>query len=134
MRESSRVVREYRRLAINMNMPPVDENLYVRVMRNRDIPYDTRCSTFDNQNNKTKKPDIPPRCSSLTTNCKLATANLSAQMSNDRNGFLTSDQTFRWKSLPTPLIGPKQINWTSDQVDIAQSKWEILTDDLTGLW
>ena len=51
---------------------------------------------------KTKKPDIPPRYSSLTTNCKSATVDLPAQPPNDRNKFLTSDQTFRQRSPNTP--------------------------------
>ena len=37
-----------------MNMPQVDENLYVRSLRKKDIPYDIRVSKFDNQNGKTK--------------------------------------------------------------------------------
>ena len=78
-----------------MNVPPLDENLYVSSLRNRDILHDVRLSTFDNQNSKTKKPDIPPRHSSSTTNCTLTTANLSAQLPSDRNKFLTLDQTFR---------------------------------------
>ena len=53
-----------------MNAPPADENIDVRLLRNKDIHYDTRLSTFDNQNSKTKKPDISPRCISLTTNHK----------------------------------------------------------------
>ena len=57
-----------------MNVPPVDENLYVKSLWNRDIPYktwlgpfdsqnsktkwpSTQLSTFDSQNNKTKQPD-----------------------------------------------------------------------------
>ena len=91
----------------------------MRSLRKRDIPYDTRlstfdnqnsktkkpdtrCSTFDNQNSKTKKPDIPPICRSLTTNCKLATADLSAQLPNDKNKFLTLGQTLRQRSPNTP--------------------------------
>ena len=31
---------------------------------------------FDNWNSKTKKPDIPPRHSSLTTNYKISTADI----------------------------------------------------------
>ena len=70
-----------------MNVPPADKNLYVRSLRKRNIPYDTRLSTFDNQNSKTKKPDMSPRHSSLTTNHKLTTADLSTQPSNDRSNF-----------------------------------------------
>ena len=45
--------REYRRLATNMNVPPVDENLYVRSLRNRNIPHDIRHTQSDNQISKT---------------------------------------------------------------------------------
>ena len=60
-----------------MKVPPVDKNLYVMSLRNRDIPYETRFTTFDNQNSKTKKPNIPPGHSSLTTNYKSTVADLS---------------------------------------------------------
>ena len=76
MPENSRIAGEYKRLNTNMNVPPVDENLYVRSFRNRDTPCDTRLITFNNQNSKRKKPDITPRCSSLTTNCNITTADL----------------------------------------------------------
>ena len=35
MTESSGVAREYRRLTTNINVPPVDENLYVRLLKQR---------------------------------------------------------------------------------------------------
>ena len=88
----------YRRLATNMNVPPVDENLHIRWLRNRNIPYNPRHRPFANQNNKTKKPDIPPTCSSLTTNHQMATADISAQLPSSRNKFLTFDQTCRHRS------------------------------------
>ena len=71
---------------MEMIVPPVDENLYVKSLQNRDIPNDTQCTTFDSQNSKTKQPDprlsksnkqnskavrptqVPPRCSSLKDN------------------------------------------------------------------
>ena len=31
--------REQNRLATKMNVPPVDDNLYVKLLQNRDIPY-----------------------------------------------------------------------------------------------
>ena len=101
-----------------MNLPLVDENLYVWLLRNRDIPYDIGLGTFNNQNSKTKKFNISPRHRSLTTNHKLATVDLLAQIPNDRNEFLTLDKTFRQKSPPMPLIEPEQIYWTYDQVYI----------------
>ena len=139
MTESNRVAREYRRLTTNMNVALVDENLYVRSLRYRDIPYDVKSSTSDNQNSKIKQPDtklstfdsqnsktknpIPSsKCSSLSINHKPVTADLSAQSSNDRNKLLTLDQTFRQISPPTPLRGSKQINWTSDQVNINRAR------------
>ena len=103
MTDSSRIAREYIRLTINMNVSPVDENLYVRSLRNRAIPYDIRLCTFDNQNTKIKKYDSPPRCSSLTTSHKLTTADLSAQLPHNRNKCLTLDQTFRQRSPQHPL-------------------------------
>ena len=57
MTESKRVAREYKQLTTNMNMALIDENLYVRLLRNRDIPYDIRTSTFDNQSSKPKQSD-----------------------------------------------------------------------------
>ena len=79
-----------------MNVLLVDENLYVRVLQNRDIPYntglstsdnqnskikqpDTRHITFDNQNTKAVKPKTPPRHSSIKSNCEHTTTDLSAQ-------------------------------------------------------
>ena len=47
--------RQQKRLATEMNLPYV-ENLYVKSLRNRDIPYKTRLTTFDSQNIKTKQP------------------------------------------------------------------------------
>ena len=54
----------------------------------------------------------------MTTNCKLAVADLLAQPSNDRNELLALDQIFRQRFPPTPLIGPEQTNWTSGQINI----------------
>ena len=100
MAENSRMVREYRRLTTNMNVPLVDENLYVRLLRNRNIPYNIRHRQFDNQNGKTQKPDMPPRCSSLTINHKATSADISAQLSSSRNNFLTLENAFRQRSPP----------------------------------
>ena len=40
-----------------MNVALVDENLYIRSLRNGWITYDIKISTVDNQNSKTKQPD-----------------------------------------------------------------------------
>ena len=39
-----------------MNVPYVEENLYVKSLWNRDIPYETQVTTFDIKNIKTKQP------------------------------------------------------------------------------
>ena len=46
MTESNRIAREYKSLTTNKNVAPVDENLYARSLRNRDIPYDIRTSAL----------------------------------------------------------------------------------------
>ena len=53
-----------------MNVPPVDENLYIKALRSGNIPYDTRHRQLDSQNSRGQRPKIPPRQSSLETNCK----------------------------------------------------------------
>ena len=54
MAEGSRLDRQQKRLATEINVTPVDENLYVKSQWNRDIPYEIWLSTFDSQNSKTK--------------------------------------------------------------------------------
>ena len=103
MAENSRVAREYRKLATNMNVPLVEKKLYVRALRNRNIPYDIRHRQFDNQNSKTKKPDIPTRHSSLLTQCKIAAADISTQPSSNRYIFMTPENAFRQMSPQHPL-------------------------------
>ena len=39
MSENIKVAREHRKLETNMNVPPVDEKLYIRTWRSRNIPY-----------------------------------------------------------------------------------------------
>ena len=51
MTENIKMVRECRRLETDMNIPPVDNNQYVRTLRSRNIPYDIRHRQMDNQNN-----------------------------------------------------------------------------------
>ena len=82
-------------------MPLVDENLYVKTLRNRNIPYDIRHRQFDNQNSKTQKPNIPPRHSNLLTSHKIATADISTQLSSNRDIFMTTVNVFRQVSPPT---------------------------------
>ena len=49
-----RLEREQR--SLEMNVPNVEENLYVKSLRNRALPYETRLMTFDSQNITTKQP------------------------------------------------------------------------------
>ena len=47
--------REQRRLATEINVLYLEENLYLKLLRNRDIPYETRFMTFNSQNITTKQ-------------------------------------------------------------------------------
>ena len=42
-----RLERDQKRLTAEMNEPYVEENLYVKSLQNRDIPYETWLTTFD---------------------------------------------------------------------------------------
>ena len=117
MAENSRMTGKYRMLTTNRNVPVVDKNLYVKSLRNRNIPYDIRQRQFGNLNSKTQKPDVPPRCSSLITNHKITTADISAQLSGRRNKFPTLDNAFRQRSTPTSIVRPNQINLSCEYVD-----------------
>ena len=41
MAENAKLLREQRKLETNSNVPLVDENLYVYVLRSRNIPFNT---------------------------------------------------------------------------------------------
>ena len=58
MAENFKVVREYRRLDTGINVPPVDNNLQIRTLRTRNIPYDTRHRQTDRQTSRGQKPNI----------------------------------------------------------------------------
>ena len=47
MAENFKVFREHRRSETNMNVPPVDDNLQIRTLRSRNIPYDIRHKHID---------------------------------------------------------------------------------------
>ena len=117
MAENSGIKGEYQRLTTNTNVSLVDENLYLRTLRNKNIPYDIRHRQFDKQNSKTEKPHIPPGYSSLNKISKINTADLSAQLPSSRNKFLTPDNAFRQRSPPTPNVRQNQINFTQEYVD-----------------
>ena len=65
MTENIKIVGACRKLEIEMNVPPVDNNLYVKMLKSRNIPYDIRHRQMDNQNSRGQKPNIPPRPRSL---------------------------------------------------------------------
>ena len=50
MPENIKVAREHRRLETVMILPPVDENLYVRTLRSRNIVCNIRHRQLDSQN------------------------------------------------------------------------------------
>ena len=53
----SRLDGEQERIATEMNVPSVDENLYIKSLQNRDMPYKSQLTIFDSQNSKTKQPN-----------------------------------------------------------------------------
>ena len=122
MAEKSKVARKYRRLATNINVPPVDKNLYVRTMRNRNIPYVIRHKQFVNQTSKTQKPDILPRHNCLLTNYKIAAADISTQPPSTIDILMNPDNTFRQMSPPTLPLRYAQMNLTSRFTDPEKSE------------
>ena len=48
----TKIEREQKILATEMNLQYVKENLYAKLLRSRDIPYKTRLTTCDSQNIK----------------------------------------------------------------------------------
>ena len=56
MTENIKIVRECRMLETDLNVPPVDDDLYVRTLRNRNSPYDIRNRQIDSQNNRIRNP------------------------------------------------------------------------------
>ena len=51
-----RVDRKQNRLATEMNVTSVDENLYWKSLQNRDIPYKTWITNFDSKSSKATQP------------------------------------------------------------------------------
>ena len=58
MAENFKVVKEYRRLETNINVPPVDNNCQIRTLKSRNIPNDARHRQLDRQTSRGQKPDI----------------------------------------------------------------------------
>ena len=92
-----------------MNVPLVNENLYVRTLRNSNISYDIRHRQFDNQNSRGQKPDIPPRQGSLQTNHNMMTTDISTQLQCSRN--MSTCHTFTWEYTPTPTSRHNKYIW-----------------------
>ena len=88
-----------------MNVPPVDNNFYVRTLRSRNIIYDIRHRQIDNQTNTGQKPDIPPRPNSLQTNSKVMTHNISTHLPNNKE--MTIGNTFRQEHVQIPTPTPR---------------------------
>ena len=80
MTENMKIAREHRRLETIIIVPSVGENLYVRTLGNRNIPFDVRNKQFDKQNSRGQKPNIPPRKTSLQTNHNVMTTDTLTQL------------------------------------------------------
>ena len=90
-----RLDREQKRLATDMNVPPVDENLYVKWVWNRDIPYEALLTSLNSQNSKPKQPST--QLSTFDSqNGKPKQPNLRHSKSNKQNS-----KAVRPKVLPT---------------------------------
>ena len=100
MRENIKIVRECRRLETDMNIPPADNNLYGRILRSVNIPYDIRHKQMDNKNSRGQKPNIPPRLSSLQTNRKLMTTDISTHPASSKD--MTIGNTSRQEHIQIP--------------------------------
>ena len=100
MAENIRIAWEHRRLETHMNVPSVDNNLYVRTLRNRNIQYDVRNGQLDNQNHRGQKYNISPIQNSLQKNCNVKTTDLLTQSQHSRN--MPIGNTFGHEYIPIP--------------------------------
>ena len=96
-----KIARECRRLEIDMNAHPVNNNLYIRTLRGRNI---IRHRQIDNQSSITQKPNIPPRPNSLQKqNGKVMTSDTSTHMSSNKDmaiGNTLNKNTYRYQPNP----------------------------------
>ena len=109
MAENIRITGEYRKLTANMNVPLVDENLYVWMLRKWNIPYDIKHRQLHKQNSKTQTPNIPHRYSSLTNICRINTADISAQLPSSSSNFMTPDNAL-WRRSPLNSNWQTEVN------------------------
>ena len=85
-----------------MNIPSVDNNLYVRTLRSRNIPYDIRHRQTDKQNNRGQKLHIPTRPYSLKTNSKVITFNIPTHPLSNKDMTICNTLRQEHIQIPTP--------------------------------
>ena len=76
-----------------MNVPPVDNNLQIKTLGSRNIPYDTIHRWIDRQSSREQKPNIHPRPNSLKTSSKVTTSDISIHLPSNKDEIIGS--TFR---------------------------------------
>ena len=87
--------------------------MYIRTLRSRNIPYDVRQRQHSSQN-KGQKPNIPPKLSSLQTDCEVTTE-ISTQPQRDRETsmYTSFQQVFTPRlALKHDEVNVNQIHWT----------------------
>ena len=115
----SRLEREQRRLATKMNVPYVEEKLYAKNLRNRDMPYETRLLTarISQQSNPTPNLALLTAWISKQRNQYLGIVNLPSKIAREYGQkFDLGRVAFRLRSPPTTL--EELMNYTPDQRDI----------------
>ena len=95
-----------------MNVPMVDENLNIRTLIKRNIPYDVRNRQFNNQNSRGQKLNIPPRQRILQTNHNMMTTDILTQLKCSRT--LSFGKTFRQEHTLTSLQDMTDISGRSN--------------------
>ena len=63
-----------------MTTPTIGSNLYVRTLRSRNIPYETRNRQITIKIVGRQKPNISPRQNTLQTKCEVKTSDISMQL------------------------------------------------------
>ena len=103
MAKNFKIVGEFRRLETNMNVPPVDNNLQIRTLRSRNIPYDMTDRLTDKLAEDRNL--ISLRLNSLKTSSKVMTSDIPTQW------FINKDETigntFGQEHLQIPITTPK---------------------------
>ena len=81
-----------------MNVPLVDKILYVRTLRNRNIPYNVRQRQPINQNNRGQKPNIPSQQGSSQTNYTVTNTDITSKLQGNTSMYMTLRQ------VPSPTM------------------------------